>query len=56
MSLNSILVILAMIGLFILAIIWISKQGGWQSGGCNGNCGSCMSGCSSHPKQDKPEE
>lgn len=55
MDLSSILVILCMVALFVLAILFIFKEGGWQGGGCNGNCGSCASGCSTHPKKNDEE-
>ena len=31
--------------LFALAVVWISKQGGWKGEGCGGNCASCHSRC-----------
>ena len=30
---------------FALAVVWISKQGGWKGEGCGGNCASCHSRC-----------
>ena len=39
-TLLSVLVIL-----FALAVVWISKQGGWKGEGCGGNCASCHSRC-----------
>ncbi len=56
MTLNGILVLLGLVAFFAIAIVWISKQGGWQSGGCNGNCSSCMNGCSTHPKKDDTQQ
>lgn len=48
MSFNSILVIVVMVALFAAMIGFITKEGGWQNGGCNGDCGSCGSRCA-HP-------
>ena len=44
---SSLLLVLAV--LFALAVVWISKQGGWKGEGCGGNCASCHSHCE---KQD----
>ena len=45
MALKSILVVVLLAAAFIVVIAWIAKQGGWQSGGCNGNCSSCQARC-----------
>ena len=45
MSLNSILVLIGLIVFFTVAIALLAKNGGWQKGGCNGDCSSCASHC-----------
>ena len=42
LTLRGIITILVLAGLFALAVVWISKQGGWKGEGCGGNCASCM--------------
>lgn len=51
MTIRGIITILVLAVLFALAVIWISKQGGW-SGGCGGNCSSCHHSCD-HPEEKK---
>ena len=47
------LIVLGLIVFFVIAIAFISKQGGWQ-GGCSGNCSDCGSKCSTpDPKAKK---
>ena len=41
LTLRGIITILVLAGLFALAVVWISKQGGWKGEGCGGNCASC---------------
>ena len=36
MNIQSILVLAGLVVFFVLAIAWISKNGGWQGGGCGG--------------------
>ena len=38
LTLRGIITILVLAGLFALAVVWISKQGGWKGEGCGGNC------------------
>ena len=48
MELGLILFVITLIVLiiaFALAVVWISKQGGWKGEGCGGNCASCHSRC-----------
>ena len=42
LTLRGIITILVLAGLFALAVVWISKQGGWKGEGCGGNCASCV--------------
>ena len=39
MNIQSILVLAGLVVFFVLAIAWISKNGGWQGGGCGGCSG-----------------
>ena len=48
---KSFLIVVVMIVLFVLAVRFIAKNGGWQ-GGCSGNCSSCASHCDD-PAQTK---
>ena len=46
MTLKSILIILSMVVVFTAAVIWIAKNGGWDSEkGCHGDCNACKSRC-----------
>ena len=36
LTLRGIITILVLAGLFALAVVWISKQGGWKGEGCGG--------------------
>ena len=49
LTLRGIITLIVLIVLFALAVVWISKQGGWKGEGCGGNCASCHSHCE---KQD----
>ena len=40
LSLRGIITLLVLAVLFALAVVWISRNGGWN-GGCGGNCASC---------------
>ena len=48
LTLRGIITLIVLIVLFALAVVWISKQGGWKGEGCGG-CASCHSHCE---KQD----
>lgn len=41
MTIRGIITVLVLAILFGLAVVWISKQGGWKGEGCGGNCASC---------------
>ena len=43
MTLRGIITLVILAVLFALAVVWISRQGGWKGEGCNGNCASCHS-------------
>jgi hypothetical protein len=45
LTLRGIITLIVLILLFALAVVWISKQGGWKGEGCGGNCASCHSRC-----------
>ena len=47
LTLRGIITLIVLIVLFALAVVWISKQGGWKGEGCGG--ASCHSHCE---KQD----
>ncbi len=51
MSIQSILVIVALVLVFALAVVWIARNGGWQDGGCHGNCAECQKKCEEKPAQ-----
>ena len=44
--------LLVLAGLFALAVVWISKQGGWKGEGCGGNCASCHQHCDTPRKEN----
>lgn len=48
-TVRGIITLLVLAVLFALAVVWVSKQGGWKGEGCGGNCASCHSHCE---KQD----
>ena len=48
-----IITLLVLAVLFALAVVWISKNGGWKGEGCGGNCASCHSRCE-NPEHKKP--
>lgn len=52
LSIRGIITLLVLAALFAVAVIWISKQGGWKGEGCGGNCASCHGHCD-HPEQKK---
>ena len=45
MTLRGIITLVILAVLFALAVVWISRQGGWKGEGRNGNCASCHSHC-----------
>ena len=49
LGLANVITLIVLVILFALAVVWISKQGGWKGEGCGGNCASCHSHCE---KQD----
>jgi len=51
LTLRGIITILVLAGLFALAVVWISKQGGWKGEGCGGNCASCHQHCDTPEKK-----
>jgi hypothetical protein len=51
LSLRGIITLLILIALFALAVVWISKNGGWKGEGCGGNCASCHERCESASKK-----
>ena len=44
LTLRGIITLIVLIIAFALAVVWISKQGGWKGEGCGGNCASCRRG------------
>ncbi len=52
MTIQSVLVILVLVAVFAAAVVWISRNGGWQDGGCHGNCAECHKKC--EDKEPKP--
>ena len=51
LTLRGIITLLVLAVLFALAVVWISKNGGWKGEGCN--CASCHSRCE-NPEHKKP--
>ena len=45
LTVRGIVTLVVLIVLFTLAVIWISKNGGWKGEGCGGNCASCHQRC-----------
>ena len=45
LGLANVITLIVLVILFALAVVWISKQGGWKGEGCGGNCASCHSRC-----------
>lgn len=52
LTLRGIITLIVLALLFALAVVWISKNGGWKGEGCGGNCSACHSRCND-PKQQK---
>ena len=44
-TVRGIITLLVLAVLFALAVVWISRQGGWKGEGCGGNCSSCHQHC-----------
>ena len=42
LTLRGIITLLVLAVLFALAVVWISKNGGWKGEGCGGNCASAL--------------
>lgn len=55
LTLRGIITIVVLAVVFVLAVVWISKNGGWKGEGCGGNCSACRSRCENPQpqKQDK---
>ena len=53
LTLRGIITLIVLIVLFALAVVWISKQGGWKGEGCGGNCASCHSHCDNQDPNKK---
>ena len=51
MTLRGIITLVILAVLFALAVVWISRQGGWKGEGCNGNCASCHQHCDTPEKK-----
>ncbi|MBU3819326.1 MAG: FeoB-associated Cys-rich membrane protein [Candidatus Faecalibacterium intestinavium] len=51
LSLRAIITLIVLIGLFALAVVWISKNGGWKGEGCGGNCSACHERCENASNQ-----
>ena len=41
LTFRGIITLIVLIVLFALAVVWISKQGGWKGEGCGGNRAFC---------------
>ena len=52
LTVRGVVTLLVLIVLFTLAVIWISRNGGWKGEGCGGNCASCHQRCE-NPKEKK---
>lgn len=48
---RGIITLLVLAVLFALAVVWISRQGGWKGDGCGGNCSSCHQHCDTPEKK-----
>ena len=55
LTLRGIITLIVLIVLFALAVVWISKQGGWKGEGCGGNCASCHSRCENPDPKMPPD-
>jgi len=50
-TVRGIITLLVLAVLFALAVVWISRQGGWKGEGCGGNCSSCHQHCDTPEKK-----
>ena len=50
-TVRGIITLLVLAVLFALAVVWVSKQGGWKGEGCGGNCASCHQHCDTPEKK-----
>ena len=50
-TVRGIITLLVLAVLFALAVVWISRQGGWKGEGCGGNCASCHQHCDTPEKK-----
>lgn len=50
LTLRGIITLVVLVLLFALAVVWISKNGGWKDEGCHGNCSACHEHCE-HPEK-----
>ena len=53
---RGIITLLVLAVLFALAVVWISRQGGWKGEGCGGNCSSCHQHCDTPEKTHSAHE
>ena len=54
LTVRGVVTLVVLIVLFTLAVIWISRNGGWKGEGCGGNCASCHQRCET-PKKSKDQ-
>ena len=54
LTVRGIITLVILVVLFALAVVWISKNGGWKGEGCGGNCASCHQRCET-PKKSKDQ-
>ena len=52
LTIRGIITLLILVVAFAVAVVWISKKGGWKGEGCGGNCASCHQHCDT-PDQKK---
>lgn len=52
LTIRGIITLLILVVAFAVAVVWISKKGGWKGEGCGGNCASCHQHCDT-PDQNK---
>lgn len=45
LTVRGIITLIVLVVLFALAVVWISKNGGWKGEGCGGNCSACHERC-----------
>ena len=50
-TVRGIITLLVLAVLFALAVVWISRQGGWKGEVCGGNCSSCHQHCDTPEKK-----